>query len=119
LGEDLRARVLLAITLEDFDKFKETYHLEGTDRNAATESIKAFFSELVKRKNANIKVIPLDSDYKPEVISGNYSFRPNLEAVGFLSVEYALENGGYFLNKQIIGEIDGSYYVAGIIKETL
>lgn len=118
LGEDLRAKIVLAITQEDLDKFTETYYLEGTDRTAATEVIRTFFSELVKRKNANIKVIPLDNDYKPEVLAGNHRFRPNLEAVGFLSVEYALENG-YYLNKQIIGEKNGNYYVSGIIKEVL
>ncbi|GLI37500.1 hypothetical protein KI811_08245 [Geobacter hydrogenophilus] len=119
LGEDLRDRIVFALTQEDLDKFLEAYYLEGADRNAATETIKAFYSELVKRKDANIKVIPLDNDYKPEVLAGNHRFRPNLEAVGFLSVEYTLENGGYYLNKQIIGEINGSYYVAGIIKEAL
>jgi len=118
LANDLCAKVIIAIQEKNIDKYLQTYNLDNVDNNEI-DSIKRFFTQRIKDNLISVKTQPLDDTFKAEYFSGKYKYRSNMGAIGYVVIETSPQDGGYCMNKIVFGEKNGSYYIAGLIKEEL
>ncbi len=114
--EELLQSVKEAVAKKDSAAIMGLFNKENTDLRMMSMS-EMMVTQIVKDPIKEVSLEPLEVNFKAAIVVGDQVYHPNIPVLGYVKFHTGGENS-VSMNMPY-GEKDGSYYLAGTVKEAV